>query len=277
MAIEKFVDEYGTDLNSFRVEVTEKTDDKNYVVSLYRNAKITQVGTPLDAEHLNALVTQIGNNAEALIRINEWCTNTFEKPAYVSTEIKLDNPRTEKNTFVQTYPEFNTLNIDELFKKFVQRFQEIESVIPAKQKSKTLFTGQTIIADPTKASGTIKETGITFTDTVLAGETIRIYIAPSSLTYFGYCAMQVDLVLQNSSNYSGDSIKITSGNSAVYRTHIDSAPIQYDIWAVATNKSTSDTGKTVNSVTIYVQNIGTWDSPVAVAQLAVYSIEKIYY
>lgn len=56
MALEKFVDEQGTELNSFILEHQDGTSEE---IKLLRNANITQVGTPLNAETLNKLVDGI--------------------------------------------------------------------------------------------------------------------------------------------------------------------------------------------------------------------------
>lgn len=58
MAIEKFVDELGTNLNRYKVQ---KDNGETYYVSLLRNANITQQGTPLNANKLNQIVDSINN------------------------------------------------------------------------------------------------------------------------------------------------------------------------------------------------------------------------
>ena len=58
MAIEKFVDELGTNLNRYKVQ---KDNGETYYVSLLRNATITQPGTPLNANKLNQIVDSINN------------------------------------------------------------------------------------------------------------------------------------------------------------------------------------------------------------------------
>lgn len=58
MAIEKFVDELGTNLNRYKVQ---KDNGETYYVSLMRNANITQPGTPLNAKKLNQIVDSINN------------------------------------------------------------------------------------------------------------------------------------------------------------------------------------------------------------------------
>lgn len=58
MAIEKFVDELGSNLNRYRVQ---KENGETYYISLMRNATITQPGTPLNANKLNKIVDSINN------------------------------------------------------------------------------------------------------------------------------------------------------------------------------------------------------------------------
>lgn len=59
MAIEKFVDELGTNLNRYKVQ--KEDNGETYYVSLMRSANITQPGTPLNANKLNKIVDSINN------------------------------------------------------------------------------------------------------------------------------------------------------------------------------------------------------------------------
>ena len=59
-ALEYFIDEQGTNLNSF---IIEKEDGTQENVKLYRNANISQQGTPLNATNLNGIVDSINNIA----------------------------------------------------------------------------------------------------------------------------------------------------------------------------------------------------------------------
>lgn len=57
-AIEYFVDEQGTNLNSF---IMEKDDGTQENIKLYRNANISKNGTPLNAANLNGIVDSVNN------------------------------------------------------------------------------------------------------------------------------------------------------------------------------------------------------------------------
>ena len=57
-AIEYFVDEQGTNLNSF---IMEKDDGTQENIKLYRNANISKNGTPLNATNLNGIVDSVNN------------------------------------------------------------------------------------------------------------------------------------------------------------------------------------------------------------------------
>jgi hypothetical protein len=57
-AIEYFVDEQGTNLNSF---IMEKDDGTQENIKLYRNANISKNGTPLNAANLNVIVDSVNN------------------------------------------------------------------------------------------------------------------------------------------------------------------------------------------------------------------------
>lgn len=67
MAIEKFIDELGSDLNKFQV-TTE--DGSTYEIKLLRKANITQVGTPLNANKLNQLVNGINANTTSISNLS---------------------------------------------------------------------------------------------------------------------------------------------------------------------------------------------------------------
>lgn len=59
-ALTRFIDEIGTNLNSF---IIEKEDGTQENVKLYRNANITTIGTPLNAENMNNIVDSVNNIA----------------------------------------------------------------------------------------------------------------------------------------------------------------------------------------------------------------------
>lgn len=63
-ALEYFIDEQGTNLNSF---IIEKEDGTQENVKLYRNANISQQGTPLNAAHLNGCIGLVNNLIDPLI------------------------------------------------------------------------------------------------------------------------------------------------------------------------------------------------------------------
>lgn len=56
--IEYFVDEQGTNLNSF---IMEKDDGTQENIKLYRNANISKNGTPLNAANLNGIIDSVNN------------------------------------------------------------------------------------------------------------------------------------------------------------------------------------------------------------------------
>ena len=56
--LERFVDEQGSDLNAYKLI---KGDGSIENIKLLRNANITQVGTPLNAERLNKMVDRINS------------------------------------------------------------------------------------------------------------------------------------------------------------------------------------------------------------------------
>lgn len=73
MAIERFVDELGTDLNKYQVTLDDGT---TYEIKLVRKANITQVGTLLNASKLNELVNAINTNSNKQINFNGANNNT---------------------------------------------------------------------------------------------------------------------------------------------------------------------------------------------------------
>lgn len=73
MAIEKFVDELGSDLNKYQVTLDDGT---TYEIKLVRKANITQVGTLLNASKLNELVNAINTNSNKQINFNGANNNT---------------------------------------------------------------------------------------------------------------------------------------------------------------------------------------------------------
>lgn len=67
MAIERFIDEIGTDLNKF--QVTTSSGD-TYEITLLRKANISQVGTLLNATKLNELVDEINRNTSSIANLS---------------------------------------------------------------------------------------------------------------------------------------------------------------------------------------------------------------
>lgn len=111
MAIEKFIDELGSDLNKFQV-TTE--DGSTYEIKLLRKANITQVGTPLNANKLNQLVDAINTNSAKQVKLNNVINNTPEfyaptsggtsgqylKSNGTSAPTWIDFPKVVKNVFM---------------------------------------------------------------------------------------------------------------------------------------------------------------------------------
>lgn len=67
MAIERFIDEIGTDLNKFQVTTSS---GETYEITLLRKANITQVGTLLNATKLNELVDVINSNTISISQLS---------------------------------------------------------------------------------------------------------------------------------------------------------------------------------------------------------------
>lgn len=67
MAIERFIDEIGTDLNKFQVTTSS---GETYEITLLRKANITQVGTLLNASKLNELVDEINSNTISISQLS---------------------------------------------------------------------------------------------------------------------------------------------------------------------------------------------------------------
>ena len=84
MAIERFIDEIGTNLNKF--QVTTSSGD-TYEITLLRKANISQVGTLLNATKLNELVDAINVNSAKQVFINGANNNTpnFYAPTSAGT------------------------------------------------------------------------------------------------------------------------------------------------------------------------------------------------
>ena len=84
MAIERFIDEIGTNLNKF--QVTTSSGD-TYEITLLRKANISQAGTLLNATKLNELVDAINVNSAKQVFINGANNNTpnFYAPTSAGT------------------------------------------------------------------------------------------------------------------------------------------------------------------------------------------------
>lgn len=67
MAIERFIDEIGTDLNKFQVTTSS---GETYEITLLRKANISQVGTLLNATKLNELVDEINSNTISISQLS---------------------------------------------------------------------------------------------------------------------------------------------------------------------------------------------------------------
>lgn len=93
MAISRFVDELGTDLNRYQVQEEGGT---SYYVKLLRSANVTQVGTSLNAENMNKIVDAINNISFSVsgntltIRNQDNVTITFA-PKYTKVDVGLGN------------------------------------------------------------------------------------------------------------------------------------------------------------------------------------------
>lgn len=85
MAIEKFIDELGTDLNKYTLTYVNNRNSVD--VRLVRKATITQVGTLLNASKLNELVEAININSAKQITFNGGVNNapTFFAPTSAGT------------------------------------------------------------------------------------------------------------------------------------------------------------------------------------------------
>lgn len=102
MAIEKFKNEIGTDLNAYKIVKEDGTSEN---VKLLRNANITRVGTPLNEDTLNPIVDELNANTNDLTSLKasvkdlttQQQTNTNdisnikEKNAQQDTQIKEAN------------------------------------------------------------------------------------------------------------------------------------------------------------------------------------------
>ena len=67
MAIERFIDEIGTDLNKFQVTTSS---GETYEITLLRKANISQTGTLLNATKLNELVDEINSNTISISQLS---------------------------------------------------------------------------------------------------------------------------------------------------------------------------------------------------------------